>query len=57
MKFAPNPSLIWIKILVWAPVSIWSITFSSNVQLRLFKLDGKANLKDYNFIVYQKFEF
>ena len=33
-RFAPNPSPIQIRILAFAPVSIWSIAFGSNVQSR-----------------------
>ena len=31
-KFAPNPSPIRIRIPTCTPVSIWSITFDSDVQ-------------------------
>ena len=55
-KFAPNPSPIRIKISAYTSVSIFSITFGSDIQLRWFKLDWKFNLKGYNFIVYQKSE-
>ena len=56
-KFAPNLSLIRIRIPTCAPVSTWSITFGSNVQSRWFKLGWKNNLKGYNFVVYEKSEF
>ena len=53
-KFAPNPSSIRIRISACISVSISSITFGSDIQLRWFKLGWKVNLKGYNFIVYQK---
>ena len=53
-KFAPNPSPIRIRIPACTLVSIWSITFSEDVQSRWFKLGWKANLTGYNFVVYQK---
>ena len=56
-KFAPNPSSIWIRIPACSPISIWSIIFGSDIQSRLIKLGWKANLKGYNFVVYQKSEF
>ena len=56
-KFAPNPSPIRIRILAFAPASIWSITFGSDDQSRCFKLGWKSNLKGYNFVVYKKAEF
>ena len=56
-KFAPNPSPIRIRIPTCTPVSIWSINFDVDVQLRRFKLGWKANLKGYNFVVYQKSKF
>ena len=44
----------------WIPactsVSIFGITFGSDVQSRWFKLGWKVNLKGYNFVVYQKSE-
>ena len=46
-KFASNPNPIQIRIPVYAPVSILSTTFGSDVQLRWFKLGSKANLKGY----------
>ena len=55
-KFAPNPSPIWIRISACTSVNIFRITFGSNIQLRLFKLGWKVNLKGYNFVVYQKSE-
>ena len=56
-KFASNPSPIRIRIPACTSVSIFSITLGSDVQLRLFKLGSKVNLKGYNFVVYQKPEF
>ena len=56
-KFAPNPSPIRIRILACTSVSIFDITFDSDVQSRWFKLGWKFNLKGYNFVVYQKSEF
>ena len=56
-KFAPNPSPIRIRIPACTSVSIFSITLGSDVQLRLFKLGWKVNLKGYNFLVYQNPEF
>ena len=53
-KFAPNPSPIRIRIPVYTSVSIFGITFSSDIQSRWFKLGWKFNLKGYNFVVYQK---
>ena len=53
-KFTPNPSLIWIRIPAYTLVSIFDITFGSDIQLRRFKLGWKVNLKCYNFVVYQK---
>ena len=55
-KFAPNPSPIRIRIPACALVSIFDITFSSDVQLWWFKLRYKFNLKGYNFVVYEKSE-
>ena len=57
MKFAPNPSPIWIRIPDCTSVSIFGITFGSDIQSRWFKLGWKFNLKGYNFVVYQKPEF
>ena len=48
-KFAPNPSPIRIRILTCTSVSIFCITFGSDIQL-----GWKVNLKGYNFLVYQK---
>ena len=56
-KFVPNPSPIRIRIPACISVSIFSITFGSDVQSRWFKLGWKVNLKGYNFVVYQKSEF
>ena len=53
-KFTPNPSPIRIKIPACPSVSIFGITFGSEIRLRLFKLGWKVNLKGYNFVVYQK---
>ena len=53
-KFAPNPSPIRIRIPTCTLVSIFGITFGSNIQSRWFKLGRKFNLKRYNFVVYQK---
>ena len=55
-KFAPNPSPIRIRIPACTLVSIFGITFGSDIQSRLFKLGWKVNLKGYNFVVYQKSE-
>ena len=55
-KFAPNPSPIWIRIPACTSVSIFGITFGSDIQSRWFKLSWKFNLKGYNFLVYQKSE-
>ena len=55
-KFASNPSPIRIRIPTCTLVSIFGITFSSDVQSRWFKLGWKVNLKGYNFVVYQKSE-
>ena len=55
-KFALNPSPIRIRISVCTSVSIFGITFSSDIQSRWFKLGWKFNLKGYNFLVYQKSE-
>ena len=55
-KFAPNPSPIWIRILACTSVSIFDITFGSDIQSRWFKLGWKFNLNGYNFLVYQKSE-
>ena len=55
-KFASNPSPIRIRILTCTSVSIFGITFNSYIQSRWFKLGWKVNLKDYNFVVYQKSE-
>ena len=56
-KFAPNPSPIRIRISAYTSVSIFGITFGSDIQLRWFKLGWKFNLKGYDFVVYQKPEF
>ena len=40
-----------IRILACTSVSIFGITFGSNIQSRWFKLGWKVNLKDYNFLV------
>ena len=56
-KFASNPSPIRIRIPACTLVSIFGITFGSDVQSRWFKLGWKVNLKGYNFVVYQKSEF
>ena len=56
-KFAPNPSLIRIRILDYTSVSIFCITFGWDVQSRWFKLVWNVNLKSYNFVVYQKSKF
>ena len=53
-KFASNPSPIRIRIPACTSVSIFGITFGSNVQSRWLKLGWKVNLKGYNFVVYQK---
>ena len=53
-KFAPNPSPIRIRIPACTSVSIFGITFSSDIQSRWFKLGWKVKLKGYNFVVYQK---
>ena len=53
-KFAPNPGPIQIRIPACTSVSIFSITFSSDIQSRWFKLGWKVKLKGYNFVVYQK---
>ena len=53
-KFAPNPSPIRIRITACAHISILSITFGSDIQLRSFNLRRKVKLKGYNFVVYQK---
>ena len=37
-KFAPNPSLIWIRISACILVSIFGITFGLDIQSRWFKL-------------------
>ena len=50
-KFAQNPSPIRIRIPICTSVSIFSITFGLDVQLRWFKLSWKFNLKGYNFVV------
>ena len=55
-KFAPNPSPIRIRIPACTSVSIFGITFGSDIQSRWFKLGRKVNLKGYNFLVYQKSE-
>ena len=55
-KFAPNPSPIWVRIPACTLVSIFSITFCSDIQSRWSKLGWKVNLKGYNFLVYQKSE-
>ena len=57
MKFTPNPNPIRIRIPACTSVSIFGITFGSDVQSRWFKLRWKFNLKGYNFVVYQKPEF
>ena len=57
MKFASNPSPIWIKIPDCTSVSIFGITFGSDVQFRWFKLGSNVNLRGYNFVVFQKSEF
>ena len=41
LKFAPNPSPIRIRILACTSVSIFGITFGSDIQSRWFKLAGK----------------
>ena len=51
-----NPSPIRIRIPTCTSVSIFGITFGSDIQSRWFKLGWKFNLKGYNFVVYQKFE-
>ena len=51
MKFAPNPSPIWIRIPACTSVSIFGITFGSDIQSRWLKLCWKVNLKGYNFKV------
>ena len=48
-KFAPNPSPIRIRISACTLVSIFCITFGSDIQSRWFKVDWKVNLKGYNF--------
>ena len=53
-KFSPNPSPIRIRISACTSVNIFGITFSSDIQLRWFKLGWKVNFKGYNFVVYQK---
>ena len=55
-KFAPNPTPIRIRIPACTLVSIFRITFGSDIQSRWFKFGWKFNLKGYNFVVYQKFE-
>ena len=55
-KFASNPSSIRIRIPAYTLVSIFGITFDSDIQSRWFKLGWKFNLKGYNFVVYQKSE-
>ena len=55
-KFAPNPSPLRIRILACTSVSIFGITFGSDIQSIWFKLDWKVNLKGHNFLVYQKSE-
>ena len=55
-KFAPNPSPIRIRISACTSVSIFGITFGSDIQSIWFKLGWKFNLKGYNFVVYQKSE-
>ena len=55
-KFAPNPSPIRIRISACTSVSIFGITFGSDIQSIWFKLGWKFNLKGYNFLVYQKSE-
>ena len=52
-KFAPNPSPIRIRISACTSVSIFGITFGSDIQSRWFKLGWKVSLKGYNFVVYQ----
>ena len=44
-KFAPNPSPIRIRIPSCTSVSIFGITFGSDIQSRWFKLGWKFNLK------------
>ena len=44
-KFAPNPSPIRIRIPACTSVSIFNITFGSDIQSRWFKLGWKVNLK------------
>ena len=51
-----NPSPIRIRIPTCTSVSIFGITFASDIQLRWIKLGWKFNLKGYNFVVYQKSE-
>ena len=51
-----NPSPIRIRISACTSVSIFGITFGSDIQSRWFKLGWKVNLKGYNFVVYQKSE-
>ena len=53
-KFAPNLSPIRIRISACTLVSIFGITFGSDIQSRWFKLGWKFNLEGYNFLVYQK---
>ena len=55
-KFAPNPSPIRIRIPACTSVSIFGMTFCSDIQSRWFKLGWKFNLTGYNFVVYQKSE-
>ena len=55
-KFAPNLNPIRIRIPACTSVSIFGITFGSDIQSRWFKLGWKVNLKGYNFVVYQKSE-
>ena len=49
-----NPSPIRIRIPTCTSVSIFGITFASDIQLRWIKLGWKFILKGYNFVVYQK---
>ena len=44
-KFAPNPSPTRIRIPACTSVSIFDITFGSDIQSRWFKLGWKVNLK------------
>ena len=55
-EFAPNPSPIRIRIPACTSVSMFGITFGSDILSRWFKLSWKVNLKGYNFVVYQKSE-